>query len=143
MPQLPLTIQFGSNGDYGLWAKNGWYHDPDDKQHTWAGLVGELDVPLAMTRNDVLMRADVISIQNRGMPQEVFVFINGAFAAFWLVREASEQTARIGASLLKAGGNRFSFVTPRAISPKREGLGEDERVMGVAFRALVLSEISD
>jgi hypothetical protein len=141
MPQLPLTIQFGSNGDYALWAKNGWYHDADDKHHTWAGLVGDLDIPLTLTRNDVLMKADLISVENRGMPQEIFVFINGAFAAFWLVREASEQTAHIGAGLFKAGSNRFSFVSPRAISPKREGLGEDERVMGVAFRTLVLTQI--
>ena len=139
MPSIPLTIQFGSSGDYKLWAGDGWHHDPDDKQHTWADHVAKMRLMLEYTRDDVQLELDVIPVGARGVEQQLYVFINGAFVAFWTVSEASTKIARIEARFLEAGDCLFSFVTPNAIRPKEVGISQDERVIGLAFRSMSLT----
>ena len=140
MPNLPFTINFGSRGDYKLWAGEGWHHDENDEGHTWAGQVAKLKLSLGFTKIDLLLSIDVIPVIAKGVKQELFVFVNGRFGAFWPVERPIEYSARLEPSLFKSGENLISFVVPKAFSPKDEKISEDHRILGLAFRTLTLSE---
>jgi hypothetical protein len=140
MLSLPLRLRFGSDGDYLPWAFGGWSGDPDDRTHTWTeGYVAKLKLPLDSTSNDRLLIVDVIPHQSRG--QDLFLFVNGSFATFWSVRHAVEVTAPLESNLFKAGDNIFAFVTPKAVRPSDESAGDDERLLGCAFRSLALMDM--
>jgi hypothetical protein len=143
MPNLPLTVRFGAIGDYKLWAGEGWHHDANDKEHVWAGNVAKLRLILKYPKSDLLLRVDLIPVQAAGVDQELFVFLNGAFVAFWPVGNASERSARIEANFFISGENLFTFVAPKAICPKERGISGDQRILGVAFRSLSLSKAPD
>jgi len=139
MPSLPVNIKFGSLGDYKLWAGDGWHHEPNDKDYTWADHMAKLRIMLEYTKEDLILKVDAIPITAKNIDQELFVFLNGSFVAHWPYRQASQQSARIEASLLKGRESLFTFVSPKALCPKTEGLGADERTLGLAFRSISLS----
>lgn len=139
MPSLPFAIQFGSAGDYKLWAGDGWHHDANDAKHTWAAHVAKLRLILEYTKDDLSLEIDVIPLRARSVEQELFVFLNGAFVAYWPVTEPSIKHARIEAGFLRAQECLFTFLSPRALCPRDAGISQDERVMGLAFRSLSLS----
>ena len=140
MPNLPFTINFGSRGDYKLWAGEGWHHDDNDEGHTWAGQVAKLKLSLGFTKTDLLLSVEVIPVKAKGVRQELFVFVNGRFGAFWPVDRPMERSARLEPSLFKSGENLISFVVPKAFSPKDERISEDHRILGLAFCSLSLLE---
>jgi len=130
----PLTVSFGSKGDYQIWAGEGWHHDPSDEGHTWAGHVAELRMPLPRSRVPLVLELDLIPKENN---QDVFVYLNGGFAAFWHIDVPVLKTAAFGASLLRPGENTIQIVCPRAVLP---GSGPDQHVFGVAVRSLRIAE---
>jgi len=141
MPRLPFRVQFGASGDYKLWAADGWHHDVNDRQHTWANHLAKLRVMLEFTNDDLLLEVDVIPLRARGVDQELFVFINGAFVAYWTVAQSGVKSARIEAVLLGARESVISFLMPKALCPRDVGLSNDERTLGLAFRSLSISAI--
>jgi hypothetical protein len=139
MPNLPFTMRFGAYGDYRLWAGEGWHDDPNDKEHAWAGHVAKLRVMLEYAKADLLLQIDVMPVQAKGIVQELYIFLNGKFVAFWPVSSASELSARLEAGFLTPGENQFTFVAPKAICPNDLGMGTDQRILGLAFRSFSLS----
>jgi hypothetical protein len=133
----PLNITFGANGDYKLWAGEGWHHDESDREHTWTAHVAELRLPLPRARAALKLEIDLIP---KGDDQDVFVYVNGGFAAFWRAETATRMSARVHANLLRPGENSITIVCPRASRPS--GGAGDQRVLGVAVRSLGLSEMS-
>ena len=137
MLSLPCKIIFGSEGDYLPWAFGGWSGDPADRTHTWTeGYVAKLKLPLDTAKSDRLLTLDVIP--HVQVAQDLFVFVNGYFAAFWCVKQADEITAQIEHNIFVKGENVFAFVTPKAVRPADVNPGADERLLGCAFRSLTL-----
>lgn len=139
MPGLPITIKFGALGDYKLWAQEGWHHDASDKDYTWADHISKLKIMLDNTKKDLLMQVDAIPLATPNVEQELFVFLNGSFVTHWTFRRPARQSALLEASLLKGRDSIFTFVMPKALSPKDNGIGPDHRTLGIAFRSLSLS----
>jgi hypothetical protein len=136
MLTYPLSISFGEKGDYKLWAGEGWHHDDSDKSHTWTSHVADIRLPLPRSRTPLLLELDLIP---KGDDQDVFVYLNGAFAAFWRIDRAEKMSSRISPMLLRPGENSLTIVCPRAVRPQ-DPEGGDQRVLGVAVRSLGLSE---
>ncbi|MBM3563491.1 MAG: hypothetical protein FJX48_10195 [Alphaproteobacteria bacterium] len=139
MSGIPFSVQFGSLGDYRLWAGDGWLHDNNDKQHTWTGHIAKLRFKMDFIKNDLILKVDVIPLAARGVEQELYVFINGVFVAFWPVLNAGVQSTRIETVLLQSGDWLVTFLMPKAICPRDLGVSQDQRTLGVAFRSLSLS----
>jgi len=139
MPNLPFTMRFGTNGDYKLWATEGWYHDANEKEHVWAGHVAKLRLMLEYGKDDLLLRIDVVPVQAQGISQELFAFVNGRFAAFWSIKDPSERSALVEANFFVSGENLITFVSPKAVCPSELGIGKDQRTLGLAFRKFSLS----
>lgn len=141
MPRLPFRVQFGASGDYKLWAADGWHHDANDREHTWANHLAKLRVMLEFTNTDLLLEVDVIPLTVRGVNQELFVFMNGAFVAYWPVAQSGIKKARIESSLLGARESVIALLMPNALCPRDVGVSNDERTLGLAFRSLSISAI--
>jgi hypothetical protein len=140
MLSLPLRVKFGSDGDYLPWAFGGWSGDRDDRTHTWTeGYVAKLKLPLDLPGSDRLFIADVIPHQSR--EQDLFLFVNGSFAAFWKVKHAVEIISHLESNLFRSGDNVFTFVIPKATRPADLKVGDDERLLGCAFRSLALMDM--
>lgn len=139
MSGIPFSVQFGSLGDYRLWAGDGWLHDNNDKQHTWAGHVAKLRFKIDFVKDDLILDIDMIPHVARGVEQELYVFINGAFVAFWPIANAGAQSARIETTILQPGDWLMTFLMPKAICPRDLGVSQDQRTLGIAFRSLSLS----
>jgi hypothetical protein len=134
-----LKVLFGSDGDYLPWGLGGWSADPDDRTHTWIeGYVAKLRLPLDAANNNRLLIVEVIPHEMR--EQDLFVFLNGSFAAFWNIKFPTEATSSIDGDLFKAGNNVFAFVAPRAVRPADLTEGRDARTLGCAFKSLALLE---
>lgn len=137
MMTLPLKLRFGSDGDYLPWAFGGWSSDPNDRTHTWTEeYVAKLKLPLESSDNDRLLIVDVIPHDSHD--QELFLFVNGCFASFWMVKHAGELAASLEGALFKNGDNVFAFVMPRAVRPSDALVGGDARLLGCAFQSLTL-----
>jgi hypothetical protein len=140
MLALPLKLRFGSDGDYLPWAFGGWSGDPDDRTHTWTEeYVAKLKLPLETAGNDRLLIIDVIP--HGSHDQELFLFVNGSFATFWMVKFAVELAAPLESALFNGGDNVFAFVMPRAVRPSDAMTGSDARLLGCAFRSLTLMDL--
>jgi hypothetical protein len=139
MLSLPLKVLFGSDGDYLAWALGGWSADPNDRTHTWIeGHVAKLRLPLDAATNNRILIVEVIPHEKR--EQDLFVFLNGSFAAFWNIKYPTEVTSSIDDDLFKAGNNVFAFVAPRAVRPADLREAGDARTLGCAFKSLALLE---
>lgn len=133
MLTLPFTIYFGELGDYKLWAGSGWHHDENETEYTWTSEFASLIFSLERVAGSLIVTVDMISAFDA---QDVFIYINGGFVAFWPLREAALKVAGFDAVLLRLGENKIAIVCPRAICPKMTGSGTDERMLGVAIRTL-------
>lgn len=136
MLNYPLSISFGANGDSKLWSGEGWNYDENDIGHTWMSHVADLKLPLPRPRWPLTLEVDLIP---KGDDQDVFVYLNGAFAAFWRIDRPGKMSTRINPTLLRPGENSVTIVCPRAVRPQGASDG-DQRVLGLAVRSLHFSE---
>jgi hypothetical protein len=75
--------------------------------------------------------------------QLVDVQANGTRVASWQVGADSEFTAAIPAELVKKGGTlRIELRIPQSTSPKKLGLGSDDRFLGVSLSELEINSAS-
>jgi hypothetical protein len=139
-----VFIRFGETGDHRLWPGEGWDDSPGESEYTWANAhVAKIRMMLEYTSNDRMLEIDIIPLKNRDLPQDLFVYLNGAFVAFWSTAVAGVQRVRIEAAFFNAGANTFAFVAPKALCPKEVGLGDDQRLLSFAYRWLKLSDCED
>lgn len=136
MLNYPFKISFGANGDSKPWCGEGWSHDDSEKTHTWMSYVADLRLPLPRPRRPLMLELDVIP---KGNDQDVFIYLNGAFAAFWKVDRPTRMSTRVNPILLRPGENTVTIVCPRAMPP-HDASGGDKRVLGVAVQTLQISE---
>ena len=143
MLAVPFSIRFGRFGEYKRWATDGWHHDEGREESVWADRVAKVRINLEYPRSDVIFGIDVIPVDAPRLVQELFVFLNGAFVAFWAIRKSGENSAQIETSFFTSGENLFTFVAPKAVCPAEHGIGHDQRTLGLAFRSLSLSKSTE
>lgn len=140
---FPFSIQFGESGDYRLWAGEGWLHDQNDKNHTWMPHVASIKLPFSRVTSPIRLDMDMIPVQSNGLQQEVHIYVNGGFAAFWAIDTAEKKSAVIDAYLFRPGENVITILCPRAICPADAGLSNDKRTLGVAIRSIAMSKAAE
>ncbi len=136
MLKIPFTVKFGAKGDYRSFANDGWHHDPSDPSHTWCSSSAELLLPVGSQSKDLHIRFEAMPAQARGIEQEIFLYVNGLFVAFWQISRDGNFSARIPARYLSGNECLINFVAPNAVSPKSLRASEDERILSVALSSL-------
>jgi len=141
MQKLPLQIAFGAEGDYKPFAGDGWHPDDPGSTYTWASHNAILEMPIEPVNVDLTLELDVIPAPAEGVRQELFVFVNGSFVAFFSASEAGAKTATLEARFFTEPRTIFTFVMPRAVRLSDRGQSSDHRLLGLAFRSITLAKV--
>jgi hypothetical protein len=142
--KLGTKLVFGSGGNGEAYRGAGW--SAAEPGHTWS------DKPSATLTFQLEPAKDALTLRMRltGMVkapelpyQPVEVEANGRLIASWQVGAESDFTAVIPAELVKAGGTlRIQLKIPKSTSPKKLGLGSDDRFLGVSLSELEINTVS-
>jgi hypothetical protein len=137
------SISFGQGGGSEPYRTSGW--SQAEQKFTWSeGNSAKLSLPIGKESGplnlNVAMAAYTHPPELRSQPVEVYV--NGQKLAEW---EVNSNTAgyyvTIPADTVKGASKlEIEFRTPKAISPKSVGAGQDYRVLGVCLASLELAK---
>ena len=110
----------------------------DSGDYSWTtGPLAEIDIRLPPAREDVVLAIDTGAYVREGNPpQQVSVYLGGAFVGFWRVTAYGTLTAHIPRQLLTGRMTRLALVIPNAVSPFALGLGEDRRELGLHLHSI-------
>jgi hypothetical protein len=133
-------LQFGTGGDGEAFKGPGW--STPELGHTWSDKASAtLLFRMEPSASPLTLRMRMNGfIKAPELPfQPVDVDANGTRIASWQVAEDSNYTAIIPAELVKTGGIlRIDLKIPKATSPKKLGIGTDDRSLGVSLVELEL-----
>lgn len=136
-------ISFGQGGGSEAYRTSGWSHT--EQKFTWTeGTSAKLSLPIGKESGplnlNVAMAAFTHAPELSSQPVEVFV--NGQKLAEWQVNSnTAGYYVTIPADTVKGAGTlEIEFRTPKAISPKSVGAGEDWRVLGICLTSLELAK---
>ncbi len=131
-------VRFGTGGDGLGFLGAGW--SSPESGHTWSD---EMSAVLALkvepSAEPLTVRMQLSGLKKAPeLPfQPVELLVNGTKVADWQVGEEAEYTAALPAEIGATGGAlRLELKIPKATTPKQLGMGNDERVLGVAIHAL-------
>lgn len=140
-------IEFGRDGNSRPYQVSGWGAGLSDAI-TWAmGPEAVLKIPIERPRGSVVLEAKVKAFLAEGSveSQRVQISVGGRQAGEWFVtkRGFHEQTLVFPAGLIAEDGEtELSFRFPDATAPAEVGVSGDDRVLGLAFHAVLLRPVS-
>jgi hypothetical protein len=135
-------IDFGVGGNLQNFSPAGFSPTPDDIS-TWSETsVAELGFRLPPLRHDVEFAIEVFPflVAQQVQQQSCWIFFNGLFVHYQVVRTPVEMVFTISRDLLSPRINRMSFALPDATAPKHLGIGDDLRLLGLSFVKLSAGE---
>jgi len=127
--------------------KSGWdesVEGPGPVKHRWSidntALI-VVPTPIAMAPITITLSAIPYVVPGQVDAQSLWVFANGAAAAFGRLSNPGPVVGQIPESVLNPRPSELtlSFVVPEAATPARLGEGQDQRLLGVALQSLVLT----
>ena len=132
---LKTGIDFGARGNLKEFDPAGFSPQPDNVSTWSAASTAELTFRLPPMRHDLRFTIEVFPFLGNGAltRQDCFIFLNGLFVQFHSVRTPVELVFTAARDLFSPRANRLSFALPHATSPKELNLGEDLRLLGLAF----------
>ena len=139
MLQYNQPITFGPGGAAQELNPVGISFD-DNGPFSWTiAQVAELDVQLPIPRDSVALEltATPFTHEDRIKSQQVFIYLNGLFQGFCTLSQNETKSFPILRSAFSPRVSRLTFVLPTAASPKRMGIGEDMRELGMALTSLI------
>ena len=139
---LDAGIDFGAGGNLQEFSPVGFAPVPD-KLSTWSQApVAELSFRLPPMRSDLRFTAEVFPYLATGRisRQDCWVFFNGLFVHFEPVSAPLKMSFGVTREQVSPRVNRLSFVLPNAASPKDMRLGDDVRMLGLAFVKLTAGD---
>ena len=128
-------INFGAAGNLKEFSPVGFSSVPD-KVSSWTDApVAQLTFRLPPLRHDLQITIDVFPYLAGGrLPQQdCWVYVNGLFVQYRSIKTPVAVTFTISPDLLNPLANKVSFALPNAASPKALKLGDDLRMLGLAF----------
>jgi hypothetical protein len=132
---LNVGIKFGVNGNFGEFSPVGFSVASDDVS-TWSDApVAQLSFRLPPLRHDLQFTVEVFPFLGNGAltEQPCWIYFNGLFVNYQNVKGPHDLVFTVGRDLLNPRLNRLSFVLPNATSPKDLNVGDDLRLLGLAF----------
>jgi hypothetical protein len=139
--RIGQNLQFHQSGNALQYTSYGWSHEP---HHSWTdGTYASLAVPISPIKKSLLLRAKVAPYGVKGKleRQRVEVFVNHQHIAHWNVMAEQEELAVISLDVVHGEELKITFFLPDAKSPFDLIGAPDKRQLGLAFKALSLSEI--
>jgi len=136
------TIKFGSTENGATYLLSGW-SDPEEKI-TWTN---NKKVSMLMStkpsKSDLTMEVSLIPfiVPNIIEKQTINIYLNDKKIGVWIVKKEGNYKIYIPKKYLDKPYIKFDFELPNAASPKELKINSDERMLGIAFQYLVLSEI--
>jgi hypothetical protein len=133
------TINFGIEGNYNKFQASGW-HAPENG-FNWSSDTASLTIPIEKTDSDLELIVKLI--QNLQPGKKVDIMVNGKKAGEWLFGENNIEEAAITIenSLLDDDFLNITFIITGAKSPKDMGINEDQRILGIGVKSLVINEV--
>ena len=131
-------ITFGKDGNYSGYQPNGWYSPGDG--HNWSMEKASLTIPIDETESDLMLTINFINFLHEG--KSVNIFVNGQKVGDWSFDNQNTEQASILIynNLLKDDKLEVMFEVIGAKSPKEIGYNDDERVLGVCLKSIVVQE---
>lgn len=138
-----FRIDFGKNGNVsrfnisGFDLNDGDFYSWTERQSAW------IDIPVRWPAKDLRLVLSALPFLagDRIIQQQVFIHINGLFCGFHGFFEQDECEFLIPRTAISGRSTRISVTIPTAISPKRLGLSDDIRELGIAITALALLSV--
>lgn len=136
-------IQFGEGGGSEPYRTSGW--SQTEQKFTWSeGNSAKLSLPIGKESGPLNLNVAMAAFTHPPelSSQPVEVFVNGQKLAEWQVNSTTAgYYVTIPADTIKGAGTiEVEFRTPKALSPKSLGAGEDFRVLGVCLASLELAK---
>lgn len=132
-------ITFGRNGTARALKCHGIdFDDCEDRSWTRAP-VAELVIPLQLSRQDILLELEATPfvVPERISYQQVFMFVSGLFVGFATLENSGRSAFLLHRQAISGRDTRVTLVLPTAISPKKLGLGEDMRELGIYISSML------
>jgi hypothetical protein len=139
---LDAGIDFGARGNLQEFDPVGFSPAPDAVS-TWSeASTAALMFRLPPLRFDLRFTIEVFPYLGEGRvaQQDCWLFVNGLFAHYQTVREPLEMIFTVARDLFNPRSNRLSFALPHATAPHHLGLGNDLRLLGLAFVKLGVAD---
>ncbi|MFN2476109.1 MAG: hypothetical protein ABR526_07200 [Chthoniobacterales bacterium] len=138
--QLGTKVEFGLGGDGLPYMTAGW--SSPEANHTWTeGGAAVVTLPIEPANGSLILRMQLSGLTKAPeLPfQAVELLANGIKVGDWQVGTDAEYTSEIPLELVRAGGPlRIEMKIANATTPKKLGIGADERALGVALHSLRL-----
>jgi hypothetical protein len=98
----------------------------------------EIDLQIPVPRQDVTLLIDATPFTSPGHvdAQQVFLYINGLFHQFTTFEKRKTWSVPVMRNAVSPRPTKITMVLPNATSPKKLGLGNDERSLGLALHSL-------
>jgi hypothetical protein len=134
-----VGIDFGIRGNLREFSPAGFSTNADDSSTWTEQMTAELSFRVPPLRSDlrVTIEATPFIAERSGIAeQDCWIFLNGLFVQFHKLRDSAEIILNLSRDQFALRGNRLSFVLPNAASPYELGIGDDIRLLGLAFTRL-------
>lgn len=132
--QLGTTLRFGAGTDGEAYKGAGWSTPETD--HTWSDkTVSTLLFAIPTVNGPLKLHMNLSGlVKQPELPfQPVEVVINGTKIADWQVAGLTDYAAIIPADIAASGRLQVELRIPKATSPAKLGLSEDDRILGVSI----------
>lgn len=135
-----IGIVFGAGGNLDEFNPSGFSPTPDPNSRWSEARVAELLFRLPPLRQDPRFTVDVSPYlaDGRIVGQECWIFLNGLFVLHQAITTHTELTFELAREAINPRPQRLSFALPNAASPRDLGIGNDLRLLGLAFGRLRL-----
>ena len=135
---LKTGIDFGAGGNLKEFSPTGFAPVPDNVSSWSEAYLAELVFRLPPLRVDLRFTVEVFPYLGDGrlLRQDCWIYLNGLFVHYQAVKTPLQMMFTLSRELFRAGANRLSFALPNATAPKELDLGEDQRLLGLAFVTL-------
>ncbi len=132
-------ITFGRSGIAKTLNCSGIDFSEDGFESWTSAPVAEMDIALAIARQEVLFQMDVAPfiIPDSIAAQSVFIFLGGFFIGYCMLAEPAVREFPIARNLISGRPMRLSLVIPTAKSPHSLRISDDLRQLGLHLHSMV------
>ncbi|MCU4159276.1 hypothetical protein AiwAL_04045 [Acidiphilium sp. AL] len=138
-----LSVNFGKEGNInsfnvsGFDLNDGDFYSWTEKQTAW------IDIAARWPAKDLSIKLSAMPYLavDQIIQQQIFIHVNGLFCGFHGFFEQDDCSFLIPRNAISGRSTRISITIPTAISPKRLGLSEDIRELGIAITTLSLLSV--
>mgnify|MGYP001396370092 CR=1 FL=1 len=139
--QFGSQIHFGKGGNSKEYEELGWSNG--ETGYTWTdGKMASLVFFVSAANSNLLLSADFTPyVSDIIKQQKINVIVNGKHLGAWIATESGKYQLTIPKELVTESILNIKFELPDAISPAELNIGDDQRMVGIAMRSIVITEL--